>query len=123
MKILLPLILILFAAPCFGESYLCVSEAGAGVTNFNGSKFEANVYDMSEHKFILTNNSGKWLVKRLGVDSAMYDYCASKYFCESSSGYVSVFNYMANNTFHATWISSTTNSYEWLVASGRCSKL
>ena len=30
MKKLLPLILILFAAPCFGETYLCIAESAAG---------------------------------------------------------------------------------------------
>jgi len=51
MKKLLPLILILFATPCFGESYLCIGEKHTG--------FDA------ENNFKQVNfNSRKWIVKR-----------------------------------------------------------
>jgi len=50
MKKLLPLILIIFATPCFGESYLCIGDMATGFT--------------AEDDFIQTEfNSEKYIVK------------------------------------------------------------
>ena len=43
MNKLLPLILILFAAPCFGESYLCIADDAVGFIkdqNYSSTKFK-----------------------------------------------------------------------------------
>jgi len=49
MKKLLPLILILFATPCFGESYLCVTEK---VTGFKASENYEQVNFKADDKYI-----------------------------------------------------------------------
>jgi len=50
MNKLLTLILILFAAPCFGESYLCIGDKSVGFDNENN-------YQIT--KFVL----GKYIIK------------------------------------------------------------
>ncbi|GAG83174.1 unnamed protein product, partial [marine sediment metagenome] len=49
MKKILPLILILFVAPCFGESYLCVTEKATG---FKASKNYEQVNFKADDKYI-----------------------------------------------------------------------
>ena len=56
MKILLPLILILFAAPCFGESWLCIVEKSFAMDNKNN-------YSLTDV------NLARWVVKRINNEN------------------------------------------------------
>jgi|GEM_PF-6816340 len=120
--------LILFSGAAYAESYFCVAEASAGVEYGGKNGVQANIYNVSDMKFIQTNESGTWQVKRLGDDYATYDKCSSIYFCERKQGYTGVFMRDGNGTFTATMMfgqstKSVSKVQTLAVAVGKCSKI
>jgi hypothetical protein len=85
------LLVALFAETLHAETYLCVAEAGAVVEHGGSAGIHASVVNVSERKFIQTDEAGEWVVKALGQDFAVFDDCTSAYFCERSTGYAGVF--------------------------------
>ena len=116
---------LIFSGLSYGDTYICVPEAGAGVQHGGSAGIQANLYDVSDSKFIQSNESGNWLVKMLGNDQPIFDKCSGENLCESSRGYAGVF-IRENDTgiFSATWIIvHNEQSRTMVVAKGRCSKL
>ncbi len=106
------------------ETYLCVAEAGALVEDGGREGISAALADVSNKKYIQTNDSGKWLVKELGRDSALFDTCSSQYFCERASGYAGVFmRAPSSGVFSVTFMTRTNEINQLVVAKGRCTKL
>jgi len=118
-------LIVLVSGIVHAESYLCVAEAGAAVVHGGGEPIVARIADVSNQKFVVTNDSGKWLVKSLGQDEAVFDKCVSPYFCQRSDLYAGTFNRYENGVFSFTWFPPTDKQgHEFLaVAKGRCSKL
>ncbi len=75
----------------YATTYLCVGETGAGVENTGTGGFRSQVYDVSNQKFALSNDSGKWLLKKIGQDYPKFDQCDTEYMCRSKEGYSGIF--------------------------------
>ena len=107
------------------ETYLCVAEAGAVVEDGGREGINAGLLaGVSNKKFIQTNDSGKWLVKELGRDSALFDKCSSQYLCESANGYAGVFmRPPSSGVFSVTFMTRLNEINQLVVAKGRCTKL
>lgn len=111
--------------PCnaLADTYLCIPEAGATVISESGI-ITAGAAKVDTVKFIQSQDSGKWSVKMLGDNHAMFDECISKYHCESSRGWGGVF--MRNNDdalFSVVWMTLDGNKRHLVSAKGKCSKL
>ena len=115
--------LFLYSSVVCADTYLCIAEAAAGVSHGGPSGIQASTYDASEKKFILTNESGKWLVKELGNDYALFDNCVSKYHCERKDGYAGAFLRGNDGYFSVTWFTGNETEQYVMVAKGRCSKV
>ncbi|TMO47269.1 hypothetical protein [Pseudoalteromonas ruthenica] len=89
MKVLFVFLLAVFSSNTFAVTYLCVAEAGAGVKN-TGSVISAEVYDVSDNKYVISDESGDWKFKSLGNNSSALT-CDTEYFCEVKGGFASVF--------------------------------
>ena len=75
MKKLLTLALILFAAPCFGESYLCIGDKATGFIYYKESnKWDTAKFDVSMGAISLTG------VHPVGTCLDIDYYCPSKLF-------------------------------------------
>ena len=123
MNRLTALLIVLVSGVAHAESYLCVPEAGASVMHGGGEPIRARIEDDSDNKFIVTNNSGQWLVKLLGRDEAVYE-CSSPNYCEGSKAYVGTFIRYTDGVFSATWLASDKQGHQFLTAvKGRCSKI
>lgn len=114
------------------ETYLCVAEAGVGIESDiekDGSrKFTPGIYNVSNKKYIHTNVSGSWLVKELGSDVILFDYCDESLHCERSEGYIGFFERGgSDNTFTILLtLGDMINGSMTLttaLAEGRCSKI
>lgn len=105
------------------ESYLCVSEAGAGVEHGGPNGMKAAVYDVSNKKFVQTNESGEWVVKPLGSEAPLFDYCSSPHFCEHKEMYSGTFIRGNDGIFTVIWFSGHDSTIATYVATGRCSKI
>lgn len=105
------------------ESFLCVSEAGAGVSiNSNGS-ITSETYNVSSAKYILSNSEGNWQLKKLGVDSINIMACEKQYMCRCQEylcgGFV-----RTNTGFFTYYLDQSTETQQTsTVVSGRCSKI
>lgn len=104
-------------------SYLCVPEAGAAVTNDEHGTITSGAADVSLTKFVVTNESGKWIVKFLGSEVPLFDKCSSKDFCEHSGDGYSGAYWSSNGLFSITWITTLEKRENLVVAKGRCSKI
>jgi len=61
------ILLLAFSGSVFAETYLCIVEAGDGVSfDKKTSSLDSQVYADSSKEFVLSNDSGKWVVKRFG---------------------------------------------------------
>lgn len=80
MKIALMFSAFLISTTSYADSYLCVAEAGAGVSG-DDSGIEATLYDVRNEKYIVSNESGSWEFKELGEDSSQL-VCETEYYCE-----------------------------------------
>jgi len=118
---------IIFPMLANADTYLCISEAGAGVEHGGKSGIEANIFNVSNDKYILTNDGGNWVVKQLGKDFALFDYCHSQYFCESHIGYMGTFIREQNGIFTVITttgiLSGDLTISQAVVSKGRCSKI
>jgi len=52
-------LIIMLSGTAHAESYLCVAEAGAAVAHGGGKPITAGLADVSDEKFVLTNESGR----------------------------------------------------------------
>ena len=117
------IILLAFSGSAFAETYLCIAEAGAGVSaNESNTKFDAQVYDVSVFKFILSNSDGKWIVKDFGSEQIWLT-CESAFICRtlpnSPTSFGGYFLRSNKNDFTASW----SQGGESLIVAGRCSKI
>lgn len=107
------------------DAFLCVAEKAAGVRDGGGRPIEAVIFNTDPLKWLLTNESGKYVLKRLGEDGVMFGNCnESSYFCEHTDGYAGVFQRGDSGTFSVTWMTMENNGRQSLnIAKGKCSKL
>ena len=121
------LLLLLALIPCtsFAETILCVAEVGALVEDGGNQPATSSLANVSAHKFLLTKDNGKWVVKPLGKNYVLFDKCTSEYFCEHASGYAGAFLRSNEGTFSITWQSPTLKNgrNQLVVAKGRCSTI
>ena len=123
MQKLAALLLALVSSSAYAETYLCVAEAGAVVEDSQGS-ITAGVVNVSQRKYLLTNEGGKWVVKELGMDAPFFDECPSPYFCERADGYAGTFfRSRSTGVFTIVWLTQNKGANEIVVAKGKCSKL
>ena len=122
------IILLAFTGPAYAETYLCIAEAGAGVSYDKGKHtFGSQTYDVSTIKLIQSNNSGEWVAKAFGDEDIWLD-CASEFMCrtvpEVPQAYSGYFWRKSENKFVASW-STTRDSgvREAITVWGRCSKI
>jgi hypothetical protein len=125
MQMKLALILLL-PIPAIAETYLCVPEAGAYVENGGPRGIAAAVVDQFSEKYVLSDESGRWLLKELGKDAPMFDSCVSAYTCENSGKwYAGRFARDPKDgvfTIHFMRIVDDKRLLD-VVAKGRCTKL
>lgn len=102
---------LLLCAPfqVLAETYLCVAEAGVGIESDGSETFIPEIYDVSDKKYLQTNQGGDWLVKELGSDVILFDDCDGISHCERSEGYVGVFLRGADNTFTIMWFTGDSS--------------
>ena len=84
MKKLLTLILILFAAPCFGESYLCIGERATGFKVDDGlryANFKPETWIIKSHEAAAVLYPDELFVYKHGKDFPSFACCAT---CNSS---------------------------------------
>lgn len=116
-------ILIALPAITFGETFICVSEAGAGVKKYENGAFQASIYDTSNAKYVLSNMTGGWVLKVLGQDTPLFSDCSSQYFCShSTGGFNGTFLKTQTNEFTIHQVGSYRDS-EDVIFKGHCSKL
>ena len=74
MKLLAALIAM---APCavLAETYVCAADAGAVVEDGANRPASAGLIDVSDDKYLVTRENGKWGVKLLGQDHFFFDQC------------------------------------------------
>lgn len=111
----------LIATPIHAETYLCLAEAGAYVKENAAGSFEPGVANVEDQKYVLTNENGKWVVKMLGQDSAMYDDCDGRFWCEHSEGWRGIFWRKENGTFTVVFPTGKDGDEYMVTAKGRCS--
>ena len=119
-------ILLFLTSNLYADTYLCVGETGAGVENTGPAGFKSKTYDVSNQKLILNNKSGKWILKKLGKDTAVFDNCLSEYMCMMKEGFSGIFTRNDNGVF--TYILNQAYGPEYktsimLTVKGLCSKL
>lgn len=110
------------------ESYLCVTEATAGVEHGVKHGIQAKIYNETSEKYIISNESGEWVVKKLGSEIPIFDKCTGQNFCEMKSGYGGAFIRDLKGFFTITRIFGPASKTEvqvftMIVAKGRCSKI
>lgn len=106
----------------YAESYLCIAEAGAGVEHGTNG-IHAALYDVSENKYINTNESGEWVVKELGNETPIFDMCTSPRFCQRKEMYGGTFIRGVDGVFTIVWLTGNKENLTMIVAKGRCSKI
>ncbi len=121
------LLILLFASSSLqADTFLCVGETGAGVEHTGSAGFKSKTYDVSNQKLILSNNSGKWLLKKLGKDTLVFDNCLSEYMCMMKEGFSGIFTRNDNGVFTYIINQAYGEQYEtsiMLTVKGLCSKL
>ena len=88
------IVLLVMSLPsiCWSETFLCLAEAGAGVTESKGGPLKAEIFNVSGEKYLFTNNSGKWILKNHGKNSVVYfDECESSFMCRCKKYYCGAF--------------------------------
>lgn len=115
----------LLMLPCvaLADAYLCVPEAG-GVVHSGGPKgISADILNVNRDKWVMTNESGKWIVKALGSDAALFDKCESEFFCENASGFAGAFWRDQQGVFSIVWLLVDGEVNHLASAKGKCSKV
>jgi hypothetical protein len=115
----------LMSAISHADSYLCIAEAGAGVSG-DTSGIESKLYDVRNEKYIVSNESGSWEFKELGEDSSLL-VCETEYYCRVPGGFAAIF-FKDKESGIFTYVSSVMlpNQLQTSVINtvrGRCSKL
>jgi hypothetical protein len=118
-------LLALLPNACFAQTYLCVVDAQAAVWRTKTGETESGRADPAKApKWVLTSESGHWLVRRLGDSFAIFDKCTSEYFCENSGGFAGHFDRDKEGHFTVTWSTVGPNDEQQSsVAMGKCSPL
>lgn len=104
-------------------TYLCAPEAAAGIRQSFDDTYLAGKYQVNT-RFILSDQSGKWMLQEEGVSTVLFDYCSSEYICQRSSGFGGAFWRNENNMFSVHMMTSLIDhpGIENLVYSGKCVK-
>ena len=113
------------AAPeAMAKTYLCLPEVATALDQQENGTFSANVVDLSQFKFILTNESGRWLLKKSGTDGAIFDDCDTEYFCENSLGWAGAFYRLeGSKKFTIVFSWQKEQVYSLITAGGSCTEL
>lgn len=121
------LALALLPSACFAETVLCVGEAGTAVEDSGpGGGIRAMMYDVSNARFVISDVSGSWQLRKVGEDQSLLA-CDGPYFCEIKGGFSSffmrssrdnVFTYVATVAYEPDFRRSAI-----LTVKGRCSSL
>ena len=117
---------VLFPLPAYSETYLCIGETAAGVQSTGPKDFKSQVYDASNQKFVFSNDSGEWLVKRLGSNHPLFTQCEYKGFCSEKEVWAGVFLRLSDGSFHYIQeqpVSQDLKTTVTLVVKGLCSRL
>ena len=120
------LVITLIPVLASAETYLCLADAVAGVNRDSDNSVEASVYDTSKAKFITSNESGKWLVKKHGNDFPLFDTCDEMgIHCENSTGFAGRFMRLKGGIFDVIWLTGSKDGSQstLLVGKGHCTKL
>ncbi|WP_143004209.1 hypothetical protein [Thiohalorhabdus denitrificans] len=122
-------LIIFFPCITLADTFLCVAEAGAVVEDGDGAPAIASVADVSGKKYILTKDSGSWVVKEIGKEYVLFNQCTepyppgAPYFCDHSDGYGGVFIRNGRGRFSITLITKKGGRDLLVAAKGRCSKI
>jgi hypothetical protein len=120
------LLVLMISGVADARTYRCVAEAGAYVAHGGGDPIKAGVADVSDRKYILTDELGPWMVKELGHDKTLFDKCVSSHFCQDSALYSGTFLRDEDGVFSVTWFTRAGDKeqpYIYLnVAKGHCEK-
>lgn len=119
--------LMLFAsANINATTYLCIPEAGAAVENTGTKNFQSHVYDVSNYKLIMSDESGKWQLKQHGSNQPQFDNCSSEYYCEDTRGFSGVFFRSDDGQFTYVFhggFESPPGRHKLISLKGLCSKI
>lgn len=127
MKYFLILLSIFFPPEAFAaDTYLCVGEAGAGVEHGGNKGIHAETYNVSNKKYILSNERGMWKFRELGEDLSHLE-CSSEFYCEGKGGFSAIFFKDKNSgifTYIYLVMLDEKFSHQFIYTiKGRCSKL
>jgi len=110
--------MVLITAPLVqGETFVCTTEAIAGVSDMPDGVISGTVYSGSR-TFLYAQIDGRWVVKPTGYSDGyvLFDHCDG-FICQSSEGYAGTFIFDKQAlTFSATWFGEHT----LMVGKGRC---
>jgi hypothetical protein len=107
----------------YGESYLCIPDAGAMVEDGDNKPISSYIADVSRVKYILTDESGKWVFKAHSESTLVLDSCSSPYYCEKSVGYGGTFIRDDHNVFSLIWLTVLNDRNQLVAIKGHCSKV
>jgi len=85
MKIII-LLTLLIASNVNAESYLCTAEAAAGIVHSKNGKVESFTSSLDKLQYVMTNTSGTWILKEVGLNYPLPLDCQTKYYCEYKGG-------------------------------------
>jgi hypothetical protein len=125
MKLYIGILLLAFSGSAFADAYLCIPEAAAGVShNYKTySDVTAKIYNTND-KYVLTNSSGKWVLKRHGEDKVYFSNCLSEYHCNNGEYYGGSFLRSAEGgIFFIVTMTGGENESVVAVSKGYCSKI
>jgi hypothetical protein len=124
----LVLLLSLLSLNVYADKILCVGEAGAGVIEGVENKpytpIVADVYKASTQRYMLSNDTGSWMVKAIGKDAFQLA-CENEYLCNLPGATVRSFTRSVktgNFTLIESVLSDTKAVLSTLVIKGRCTK-
>lgn len=118
------LVLIGFSYLSHSETILCAPVKGVGVKQtITGNISEVSI-DTSSLKYVLSDASGKWSIKKLGADLPMLMKCQSELLCSCEDSWCGTFirdhdgffTYFVNKVYTGETVISQ-------VYKGRCSKI
>lgn len=81
------------------QTLWCQPEVGAGLEHSGSSEIEANLYNASELKLRLTNETGTWQLWENHDQEPIFANCQSKYRCEPIGWFYGVFYMTKDNVF------------------------
>jgi hypothetical protein len=116
-------VLFVFSSAIIADTYLCVGEAGAVVSHGGKRGLESIAYSKTDSKYVLSNNSGEWLLKSMGHDTPIFDSCVSQYYCENTNYYGGTFYRGKDGYYGIVRILFNETEENLVTEKGRCSKL